>query len=122
MPDGGGRLLNQRTGHSAPPSRVRYYGNQGDVILSAGQDSTLHSFSTLHESKNRSLGRASYNKKQSKKSGLKLDKYMMPPVTAFTAGDLPGLAKCNILYCMINLLYFNIFVFILQSLDYIIFM
>ncbi|KAK2156514.1 hypothetical protein LSH36_211g01051 [Paralvinella palmiformis] len=100
MPDGGGRLLNQRTGHSAPPSRVRYYGNQGDVILSAGQDSTLHSFSTLHESKNRSLGRASYNKKQSKKSGLKLDKYMMPPVTAFTAepsrqSDWDSIVTCH---------------------------
>ena len=88
MPDGGGRLLNQRTGHSAPPSKVKYYGSQGDVILSAGQDSTLHSFSTVHESKNRSLGRASYNKKQSKKTGLKQDKYMMPPVIDFAAGKL----------------------------------
>ena len=35
-PDGGGRLLRQRSGHSAPPTYVRYHGNDGKNILSAG--------------------------------------------------------------------------------------
>ena len=92
MPDGGGRLLRQRTGHSAPPCRSRYYGNQGHTILSAGQDSTLHSFSTVHENQNKCLGRASYNKKATKKTGLKADQHMMPPITAFSAG-MAGYSK-----------------------------
>ena len=35
--DGGGRLLNMRSGHSAPPTFVRYHGNDGKDILSAGE-------------------------------------------------------------------------------------
>ena len=51
-----------------------------------GQDSTLRSFSVVHDKHNKSLGRASYDKKESKKVGLKKDKYMMPPITQFASG------------------------------------
>ena len=53
-----------------------------------GQDSTLQSFSTVHDSENRSLGRASYHKAESKKSGLREDQYMMPPIIQFASGQL----------------------------------
>ncbi|XP_074642621.1 WD repeat-containing protein 36-like [Tubulanus polymorphus] len=100
QPDGGGRLLNQRTGHSAPPNKVRFHDRKGHNILSAGQDSTLQSFSTVHDSKNRSLGRASYNKKESKKVGLKKDLNMMPPITDFTSessrqSDWDSIVACH---------------------------
>lgn len=36
QPDGGGRLLRQRSGHSAPPNKVQHYDNNGKNILSAG--------------------------------------------------------------------------------------
>ena len=36
MADGGGRLLRQRSGHSEPPIKVRFHGNDGQVLLSAG--------------------------------------------------------------------------------------
>ena len=36
MPDGGGRLLKQRSGHSLPPNNVKYSGEQGEDIISAG--------------------------------------------------------------------------------------
>ena len=36
LPDGGGRLLRERSGHSAPPNRLRHYGTNGQNILSAG--------------------------------------------------------------------------------------
>ena len=36
LPDGGGRLLRLREGHSDPPTRIRFYGGLGQNILSAG--------------------------------------------------------------------------------------
>lgn len=67
MPDGGARLLRIREGHSAPPLCIRYHGHSGQNILSAGEDSSLRVFSTVSETLNKSMGRASYNRKASKK-------------------------------------------------------
>lgn len=57
------------------------------LILFIGQDSVLRSFSTIHESESKSLGRASYNKSETKKAGLLRDRHMMPPITVFAAGN-----------------------------------
>jgi U3 small nucleolar RNA-associated protein 21 len=65
--DGTPRLLRYREGHSAPPLSIRYHGLKGDAILSSGEDSSLRIFSTISETLNASLGRASYNRKASKK-------------------------------------------------------
>jgi len=51
-----------------------------------GEDSTLRCFSTEHDSYNKSLGRASYNKAKTKKSGLKADEHRMPAITDFASG------------------------------------
>lgn len=67
MPDGGARLLRIREGHSAPPLCIRYHGAAGQSVLSAGEDSSLRVFNTVTETLNKSLGRASYNRKASKK-------------------------------------------------------
>jgi U3 small nucleolar RNA-associated protein 21 len=65
--DGGPRLLRMREGHSAPPISIRFHGSAGIHILSAGEDSSLRVFSTISESLNVSMGKASYNRKASKK-------------------------------------------------------
>lgn len=65
--DGGARLLRERGGHAAPPTFIRFYGSSGQNILSAGEDSSLRVFSTVSEMLNKSFGKASYNKKLSKK-------------------------------------------------------
>lgn len=65
--DGNPRLLRYREGHSAAPLCIRYHGAKGDSILSSGEDSSLRIFSTVSETLNASLGRASYNRKASKK-------------------------------------------------------
>jgi len=39
MADGGARLLRQRSGHSEPPTKLRFHGNDGQVLLSAGKRS-----------------------------------------------------------------------------------
>jgi len=67
MPDGGARQLRIREGHTKPPLCIRYHGNSGVSILSSGEDSTMRVFSTLSESLNKSMGRASYRQEVTKK-------------------------------------------------------
>ncbi|SPP87867.1 WD repeat-containing protein 36 [Drosophila guanche] len=86
MPDGGARQLRIREGHTKPPLCIRYHGSSGVSILSSGEDSTLRVFSTLSESLNKSMGRASYNPKATKyKNRFQFDKYSMPPILEFTS-------------------------------------
>ena len=85
MPDEGARLIRYREGHSAPPTCIRYHGQKGIHLLSAGEDSSLRIFHTISEKFNRSLGRASYNRKASKKKGrTETDYHVMPAITEFT--------------------------------------
>lgn len=83
--DGGGRLLRERGGHSKPPTHIRFHGANGHNILSSGEDSTMRIFSTVTETLNKSLGKASYNKKLSKrKNRFEYDRYLMSPIIKFT--------------------------------------
>lgn len=66
--DDGPRLLRYRDGHSAPPLSIRYHGANGESILSAGEDSTMRIFSTISETLNVSMGRASFARGKDKKS------------------------------------------------------
>ncbi|EDV92953.1 WD repeat-containing protein 36 [Drosophila grimshawi] len=86
MPDGGARQLRIREGHTKPPLCIRYHGGSGVSILSSGEDSTLRVFSTISESLNKSMGRATYNQKATKKKNrFQYDKYGMPPIVEFTS-------------------------------------
>ncbi|XP_055587163.1 WD repeat-containing protein 36 [Uranotaenia lowii] len=87
LPDGGARLLRIREGHGAPPTCIRYHGSSGQNILSSGEDSSLRIFSTISETLNKSLGKASYNRKASKKHRSKdgEDPFRMPPISFFTS-------------------------------------
>uniref|UniRef100_A0A8P4K2D1 WD repeat-containing protein 36 n=1 Tax=Dicentrarchus labrax TaxID=13489 RepID=A0A8P4K2D1_DICLA len=99
---GGARLLRSRQGHSAPPTTIHHHGNDGKNILSAGQDGTLQSFSTVHERFNKNLGHGSINKKkeQKKKKGLSYEELRLPAVTAFSSAaarqsDWDGIVACH---------------------------
>ncbi|XP_063066369.1 WD repeat-containing protein 36 [Engraulis encrasicolus] len=99
-PGAEGRLLRCRLGHSAPPTKILHHGNNGQTILSAGQDGTLQSFSVVHERFNKSLGHGSLNKKKAKKKGLKYDFAKLPAITAFAAecarqSDWDGIVACH---------------------------
>lgn len=99
-PGAEGRLLRCRLGHSAPPTKVLHHGYNGQTILSAGQDATLQSFSTVHEKFNKSLGHGSLNKKKAKKKGVKYDQARLPPITTFAAesarqSDWDGIVACH---------------------------
>ncbi|XP_072048834.1 WD repeat-containing protein 36-like [Amphiura filiformis] len=98
--DGSGRQLRVRSGHSSPPTRIHFHGNKGQNILSAGQDSSLKSFSTVHENQNKDLGQAYYNRVLGKKKKAKLEHLKMPPITAFVSetsreSDWDGIVACH---------------------------
>ncbi|XP_047099467.1 WD repeat-containing protein 36 [Schistocerca piceifrons] len=82
------RLLRMREGHSGTPNCVRFHGTvDSRNLVTAGSDSTLRIFSTINETFNKSLGRASYNRKASKKrkGGIAEDPLIMPPITSFAS-------------------------------------
>ncbi|KAH9497868.1 WD repeat-containing protein 36, variant 4 [Dermatophagoides farinae] len=97
-----GRLLFQREGHRAPPTRIRFYGDKGKFILSAGLDSTLRSFSIYSERLNRSLGLASANRKLAKKRGIKNDTNVLLPIVDFAAEPLREKEWDNLVACHRN--------------------
>lgn len=73
-------------GHSAVPTFIRFHGSNGHNILSAGEDSSLRIFNTQTEQFNKSLGKASYSRKISKKRGRAVqDPLIMPPIVEFTS-------------------------------------
>lgn len=73
-------------GHSSAPSYIRFHGANGHNILSAAADSTLRIFNTKTEQFNKSLGKASYNRKASKKrKRIAEDPLIMPPIIEFTS-------------------------------------
>jgi hypothetical protein len=50
-PSAAPRLLKQRSGHHAPPHLVRYYGDDGKAILTAGADHALRYTSIVRDSR-----------------------------------------------------------------------
>lgn len=63
-------LYISREGHALPPNLIRYCEPTGENILAAGRDSSLHIMNTVTETFNKSMGKASYNKKASKKKSM----------------------------------------------------
>ncbi|KAG8456316.1 hypothetical protein GDO86_002197 [Hymenochirus boettgeri] len=99
-PGGQGRLLRFRMGHSAPPAFIRHHGPDGKQILSAGQDGTMQSFSTIHDRYSKSLGRGSIDKVKAKKKGQRSVSLRLPPVTVFASeiarqSDWDGIIACH---------------------------
>jgi len=73
--------------HRQSAMAVKSYSCLGRVCVCSGEDSTLRCFSTVHDSHNKSLGRASYNKTKTKRSRLQLDEHRMPPIIHFASGN-----------------------------------
>ncbi|GAA5925720.1 rRNA-processing protein UTP21 [Sporobolomyces koalae] len=70
------RLLKQRSGHHAPPYLVRYYGDDGKSLLTAGKDHALRYTSVVRDSRGYELSQGSIARKATrldvKPSSLKL--------------------------------------------------
>lgn len=97
-----GRLLFQRDGHRRPPTKIRFHGDRGHYIISAGLDSTLKAFSIYSERLNRNFGTASYNRKLAKKKGVHRDTNIMNPIIDFSIETVREKEWDNIVACHRN--------------------
>lgn len=98
QPDGSGRLLRARSSHSAPPTKIRFYGNRGVDILSAGVDRSLRFICTVRDARSCELSQGSLTKK-SKNRGVKLEELKLPPIIDFAAENARQSAWDNIVTC-----------------------
>ncbi|KAJ3294723.1 hypothetical protein HK104_003329 [Borealophlyctis nickersoniae] len=99
--DGRERLLRSRTGHHQPPTKIRHYGSDGHVLLSAGTDRTLRMFSTIRDAQNMELSQGSIEKK-SKAIGVKMAELKAPQIVQFDSSDAKEKEWDNIVSCHAN--------------------
>ena len=97
--DGTARLLRQRSGHSAPPTRVRYYSQ--DTLLSAGLDRSFRIFSTIQDQQSREVSQGHVAKKARALNAAE-QTLKLPPVVDFAASPLRENDWCNVLTCHEN--------------------
>ncbi|XP_058068538.1 U3 small nucleolar RNA-associated protein 21 homolog isoform X2 [Magnolia sinica] len=95
--DGDPRLLRFRSGHSAPPLCVRFYGN-GRHILSAGQDRAFRLFSIIQDQQSRELSQRHVSKR-AKKLKVKEEEIKLKPVIAFDFAEIRERDWCNVVTC-----------------------
>uniref|UniRef100_A0A0D6QUZ2 Uncharacterized protein n=1 Tax=Araucaria cunninghamii TaxID=56994 RepID=A0A0D6QUZ2_ARACU len=98
--DGEARLLRFRSGHSAPPTCIRYYG-KGRHILSAGQDRAFRIFSVIQDQQSKELSQG-HVAKRAKKLKVKEEEVKLPPVIAFDAAEIRERDWCNVVTCHLD--------------------
>jgi len=98
QPDGSGRLLRSRSSHSAPPTKVRFYGSRGVDILSAGLDRSLRFISTIKDARSCELSQGSLTKK-SKNRGVQMEELKLAPIVDFAFEEARQSAWDNIVTC-----------------------
>ncbi|PUZ59787.1 hypothetical protein GQ55_4G070600 [Panicum hallii var. hallii] len=95
--DGDARLLRFRSGHSAPPRCIRFYGN-GKCILSAGQDRAFRLFSVVQDQQSRELSQRHVTKR-AKRLRVKEEEIKLKPVITFDCAEIRARDWCNVVTC-----------------------
>jgi U3 small nucleolar RNA-associated protein 21 len=111
--NGTARLLKSREGHKAPPTRIRYYGNNTLAsmtdgsdgtccqILSAGQDRAFRVFHTAREQQSTEMSQGPVLKK-AKKMNIRVEDLKLPPITQFAAMETRERDWSNVVTCHEN--------------------
>ncbi|WWC70746.1 uncharacterized protein I206_104697 [Kwoniella pini CBS 10737] len=86
-PTGMPRLLKFRGGHHAPPTCIRYYGEDGKQILTAGRDRSLRYTSVVRDSRSFELSQGSLIKKAIG-LGVTVDHLKYPQITAISSSSI----------------------------------
>lgn len=104
--DGGARQLCAREGHAAPPLVARFVDRFGEIVISAGMDSTVKIFSTIKPTKYQNFGTAGLmSRKQAKRRGRDPEAVKYPPIIQL-ATDLTresgwdNVVACHQDYCI----------------------
>lgn len=58
--DGTARRLRGRSGHAAAPCFVRFYGSEGNVLLTAAEDQSVRAFSIIQDQQSRELSQVCF--------------------------------------------------------------
>ncbi|WVO12563.1 hypothetical protein L204_100167 [Cryptococcus depauperatus] len=85
-PAGMPRLLKLRGGHHAPPTCIRYYGEDGKQILTAGKDRALRYTSVVRDSRSFELSQGSLVKKAIGLS-VTVDHLKYPPIMSLSSSS-----------------------------------
>ena len=81
-PEGLPRLLRSRSGHTSPPSRLRFFSPGGLAILSASRDGTFRLFSLVRSSSVELTQGHTLNK--SRKKGVSVESMRLPAISDFS--------------------------------------
>jgi U3 small nucleolar RNA-associated protein 21 len=81
------RLLKQRSGHTKPPTKIEFYGPNGDQILSTGEDQSLRFTSVIRDSRNCELSQGKLAH-ASKKLNIQMDMLKIPEIVQFYSSIL----------------------------------
>ncbi|KAJ2804265.1 rRNA-processing protein utp21 [Coemansia helicoidea] len=96
--DGVPRLLRQRSGHFGPPQMVRYHGDDGRTILSAGRDRALRLFSVFRDEQNAELSQGSLER-ESRRRGVSVADLRLPPIAHFASNAAMSRDWDDVLTC-----------------------
>ncbi|ERN12564.1 hypothetical protein AMTR_s00025p00209980 [Amborella trichopoda] len=91
------RLLRFRSGHSAPPLCIRFYG-YGRHLLSAGQDRAFRFLSISQDHQSRELSQRHVSKR-AKRLKLKEEEIKLKPVISFDFAEIRQRDWCNVVTC-----------------------
>ncbi|KAJ1845509.1 rRNA-processing protein utp21, partial [Coemansia sp. RSA 2708] len=78
------RPLRQRSGHFAPAQMIRYHGDDGRHILSAGRDRALRLFAVFRDAQNAELSQGSLER-EARKRHTSMRELRLPAVTQFAS-------------------------------------
>ncbi|DBB09195.1 TPA: hypothetical protein ACH3X3_007787 [Trebouxia sp. C0006] len=93
--DGTARLLRFRSGHSAPPSCLKFYGT-GNKLLSAGQDRAFRVFSVIQDQQSREVSQGHIAHK-AKRMRLAQQDLKLPRVIGMDACQVREKDWCNVI-------------------------
>ncbi|KAI8062716.1 Utp21 specific WD40 associated putative domain-containing protein [Gongronella butleri] len=95
------RIWKSRSGHYAPPSKIRYYGDEGYVILSSGRDQALRLFAVHKDNQSVEFSQGQLEKK-AKSRNLKMQDLKLPLITDFACCTAKQKEWDNILTSHLN--------------------
>eukprot|EP01130_Rhizamoeba_saxonica_P018231 TRINITY_DN9057_c0_g1_i1.p1 TRINITY_DN9057_c0_g1~~TRINITY_DN9057_c0_g1_i1.p1 ORF type:complete len:883 (-),score=176.62 TRINITY_DN9057_c0_g1_i1:97-2664(-) len=84
--DGEARLLRERSGHSKPPTKIKFYVSSS-MLMSAGNDKSFRIFSTVKDQRSRELSQGNIQN-QAKKLHTTAEYLKLPPIIDYSANRL----------------------------------
>lgn len=79
------RLLKSRSGHYAPPTRIRFYSDSDELILSGAADRSVRCFNLNRDEQNVELSQGALARK-AKTADIQMEQLKLQPVVDLSSG------------------------------------